>query len=232
MTVWEVSSASVAGPYHRRNGDPNQDAMGSLEFDGCLAIVAADGAGSLDLSHIGSQLAVDTVLGSLAASDSEAALADRLEDAVVAARTALLSHPEKDRIGCTLAVVLLTPDAHGAAVVGDAFAVLRDEAGGLELVGNPQDAEYANMTKFLTTKDVEVQLVTGPGRLSGAAVSTDGLEYVAIQQGEAFPGFWNAIFNWGSQPGGFDILQVFRRMEEDGRLEDDTTLVVAMEGKR
>lgn len=229
--MWEISSASVAGPYHVRNGDVNQDSMGSRAFGDSLAIVAADGAGSLDLSHIGSALAVETTLNSLAEADPTLPIADRLERAVMAAREALWRHPEKARIGCTLAVVLLTPNGHGAAVVGDAFAVLRDADGCLELVGSPPDGEYANQTKFLTSSDVEVQLVSGVGKLSGAAVSTDGLEYVAIQGGVAFPGFWDAIFRWGSTPGGFDVLQIFRRMEEDGRLEDDATLVVAMEAK-
>jgi Protein phosphatase 2C len=55
---WRVVGKSLLGRAHSKLGIVCQDHSGSLQVNGCIALCAADGAGSAPFSHIGSAIAV------------------------------------------------------------------------------------------------------------------------------------------------------------------------------
>lgn len=215
------------GPYHRKMGQPNQDAYGSLHLPDRVVLVAADGAGSLDLSHVGASLAVEIVLEELATSSLTHGLDLMVELAMERAREVLLRHPDSDRIGCTLAIAAITETGYALGAAGDAFALARREDGSLHLLANPPAGEYANVTQLLTSKECTMATVAGAAA-TGAAVSTDGLEHASLKGEDAFPGFWDPVFSWAGGPEGLAVGAMLAHMDGQGRIDDDTTLVVAV----
>lgn len=223
---WAFTTGTLTGPHHTKRGEPNQDSFLAEERNGILVAAAADGAGSHDLSHLGSQLVVD-----LAVNEAHRQLAGRvsfqgaLERAVDAAREGLLQEDESHRKGCTLAIAAVGPRGWGLAIVGDAFGLMKfgDE---LRLFQVDQEAEYANTTQLLTSSKITVGLWGDDQEEADAfATSTDGLVFATLQGSEPHRGFWDPIFQW-AKAGTLDLTTVFESMEAQGRIDDDTTLVV------
>lgn len=224
--LWNVSSGSLIGPHHGKSGQQNQDAFGFLEKDGLLIIAAADGAGSLELSHVGAQLAIDVVIEEAFACSRDHGLDLIVELAIESARTVLMNHPDKDLIGCTLAVVGIVEDEWAVGVAGDAFAIIQAEDGTHELFENPPAGEYANITQLLTSDEINILIENSRNPIKAAAVSTDGLEHASLKNGEPFSGFWTPVFNWAAEEK-LDVPSLLEHMNTQDKIDDDTTLVVA-----
>lgn len=224
--MWQVSAGTLMGPYHKKHGIPNQDAHGSLLRDDYVVIAAADGAGSLELSDIGSRLAVDVVLEEIDCSSMSHGLDLLVELSIESAKETLNNHPDRDKIGCTLAVAVAGPEGWAVGVVGDAFAVVQTEIGEYKLITSPPAGEYANITKLLTSDVAPTTIAHGNDKILGLAVSSDGLELASLQGGMPVGGFWDPVFSW-SLTGSLDVEQLFTHMNTQDKIVDDTTLVVA-----
>src|SRR5687768_902668 len=130
-----VFAAKREGRSHRLSGRPCQDAFASLDdvARGRAAAAVADGLGSQPHSEVGSQLACDAAIASLAGED--AWTDDSLVRAFEAARAALVSEAERRRIPLSqLATTLHLAVRHGdqilAGMVGDGAIVVASDSSG------------------------------------------------------------------------------------------------------
>lgn len=228
-TQWKVTSGTLAAPHHRADKKPNQDAAMFRQFDGVTVIAVADGAGSLPLSHIGSHLAVEEVTNFFNADfNDETELKENIKAIIEDARSVLRNHPESDKIGCTLAVAVITDTMWAIGIVGDAFVVIQHENNELELFHTPPAGEFTNITKLLTSKlkKKDTLLASGAMPIKNIAVTSDGLEYSSLSSGKPLAGFWNTVFGWASNSV-LNVSQLLSHMDKQEKIEDDTTLVVA-----
>lgn len=223
--MYVVKAGTAPGPYHLRRGEPNQDACAHSLIGDITVLVAADGAGSQKLSHLGSRLVVSSIVEHLRSSEGE--LSARLESAVWHARESLLEQPDSDKMGCTLAVLALSSEGWASATVGDAFGVIANDNGGFDLITAPP-TEYFDETTFMNSASLELVTRSGDVPPRAAAVATDGFELVGLKNGEAFPAFWSFLFNRATHPD-FTVGAVIQQMESQGRLTDDSTLVLAVQ---
>lgn len=227
--MWLEDSGTLIGPYHVFKGEPNQDYFRYENFEsrGIVLIAVADGAGSLDLSGEGAKLSTGIAMEHMVNHAEEAMdFQVLLREAIGRARERLLNEPEFKRMGCTLTLAAASRDNWAVATVGDSFAVISTEERGLELIQAPSSSEYANVTKLLTSKDPEIHVVGGLEPLDFLAVSTDGLETTALEDGKPFPGFWNVLME-KSRNEELDLEELFTFMEGKDLISDDTTLVSA-----
>lgn len=224
--TYQLIGGSIPGPHHRMKDEENQDSFGFIKKDGMAIIVAADGAGSLSLSHLGARLAVDVAIEEALHSSREHGLDLIIEMAIERARESLIAHPNSKLMGCTLAMALITQDAWAVGVAGDAFAVLQDGEGRLVHFSPPPAGEYANITQLLTSRDLEIVLACGEERIVAAAVATDGLETISLERSEPHPGFWHPVFA-KARASNFEVDAFLAYLDEAERLDDDTTLVIA-----
>lgn len=235
MSTWAESnhatvvySGTVAGPHHRDGLTPNQDSHAVLEGEDWSLFVVADGAGSLPQAHIGAHLAVTAVVD-LRLSDPFSEPHEFIENALQAARESLFTHETygpKD-LGCTLAIVLATKEGWEAAVVGDSFAVLRlqGEETYCLITGN-QIGSYANETKLLTSDEPTPIFSSGGTPLAFVAVSSDGLENVALQANEAYGPFWASLEKLMATDD-FAIVDFLSWLDSKEKIVDDTTLILS-----
>lgn len=241
--TWRVAGASRTGPHHARRGEPNQDRY-RHHCDGATVIVAvADGAGSLADSGTGAQLAVDAAVD--AAASHPGPLADAALAAVAVARDALLAHPDAATLGCTLVLAVANSDSWAVVSVGDSFAVVTGGDGSHTVIRCPAAGEYANITRLLTSPDPEPLLVGGSGRPAALTVASDGLAFAALTSAanttgpdnddlgtsprteHAHPGFFTPLVRHAADPR-FDLAGLLAHMADHDKLDDDTTVVVAV----
>lgn len=193
--MWKVIAESVEGTSHRRTSKPCQDHCRAqpvrLAAETVLIVVCADGAGSAELSEIGSRLACDrffdVAYGAMSGGTSltsvdrsmllewyratRQALKDEAAHRGVAAR----------ELACTLLTALIGHDHSTFAQVGDGSIVFWD-GNRYESAFWPQTGEYANVTNFITQDSIDevFEFVQRPGHLEEIAVFTDGLQRLAL----------------------------------------------------
>lgn len=226
---YEIYGSTLIGPPSKKRGKPNQDYYGhGFTPQGDVILVAADGAGSLQYSDEGSQRAVETILNT-ASQTAHTDFFDILEEAVENAREELLALENYREYGCTLAVAVMGRDSYAVSITGDAFAVVDAGGDGFLLHQNPQVGEYANITKLLTSSDSDTTMYSSEGTVQGIAVSTDGLAHTTIDNSTETPtyGFWSPVFSKAFN-GDLDIDSLFEYMYSLAKIDDDTTLVVAV----
>lgn len=236
---WERYSGTLIGPPSKKRGKPNQDyceeAVIVTDEGNVFSVIAvADGAGSLDLSHIGAELAVKTVLESTEEyliKSRPYSVEQAAHVATYEARKELLDHPEKSQLGCTLAFAIIDENRgqYAVSLTGDAFGILNTDSAEFELLHNPASGEYANITKLLTSKDTDTTVSTGyTDDISGIAVSSDGLTHFTIDSATQTPtqGFWNTVFSKAQQKD-LDIVSLFEYMRSVDKIDDDTTMIVS-----
>lgn len=238
--------ASVQGLSHERLGIPCQDSHLCLLLSNEVALLAvADGAGSASHSHIGSQVAIQTVHALFLCWDTaqrreEPEWKSQFWNLFQNVKSALEQEAARQGIevremATTLLVALSFPDQVLFAQVGDGALVLRDNKGELHTVTPPRTSEYCNETDFVTglLSEEEMHLSRFEEEASHIALFTDGLEPVALNMSEATPHapFFTPLFQFvahaESSPEAKPQLEQFLRSPRlRDRVEDDLTLVL------
>lgn len=230
MTDVSINFGTINGPYHDGEED-NQDAYYFLQENGYSVIAVADGAGSLKNSKVGANIAVTTAVNEIMDSLS---CGDIMEGAVrkgvESAREALLQRDDYKDLGCTLAVAALADDEYSIGIVGDAFAVVSLSDKDHIFYQPESDAEYANVTELLTSKKYTPLYYSSSDDIPAAiTVSSDGLLNSTISKNEPTSGFWNPVIS-RCLDDSMDIQSFLYYMQDNEKIVDDTTLVVASRG--
>ncbi|EAW37528.1 PP2C family serine/threonine-protein phosphatase [Lyngbya sp. PCC 8106] len=246
---WQIVSASVRGTSHEKFDLPCQDAHCYKRLsDNLLILAVADGAGSARLSEIGSKVAVETAVNTLAqmidlpfSSPEEIDWKGRLMNSLNAAKMAVeaeasVQDVEIRELATTLILVLATSNFIAVAQVGDGAAVVEDKAGKIEAITQPEQGEYLNETKFLIGFNaVETsQIKVWEGEPTHLAIFSDGLQMLALKMPEATPHrpFFSPLFKFVSmitdQQDAQEQLESFLRSPRvTERTDDDLTLILA-----
>lgn len=215
---------SVPGPYHLKKNIPNQDAILFHEEQGIMFAAVADGAGSLKHSDVGAYNAVESAVHGMVEARKNIDPAKLVEYGITIARENLLKRDNYKQYGSTLTLVVLLSDGTGAvAALGDSFVVLHEESGDHRLVTGTPSGEYANTTELLSSDEYTPIIETFDG-VKAISLSSDGLEGVAIQSGNAHAGFWDGIIS-KAYDDRLDISKIFRWLDSLNRLVDDTSLL-------
>lgn len=166
---WRMIGASLRGKMHAHKGIFREDAFALGEAEGWHLMVVADGGGSCQLSRVGSKLAADTAVKSMAGfvkKMRDVPLADKvcklaLERSLREAWKALSDEAEKREIdlrdlGTTFLALMYrsTDEGHivGVAQVGDGLVAAELGDGKIVTLGEPDVGETAGVTFFLTSK--------------------------------------------------------------------------------
>ncbi|MEB3279755.1 MAG: PP2C family serine/threonine-protein phosphatase [Lyngbya sp.] len=246
---WQIVSASVRGTSHEKCDLPCQDAYCYQRLsDDILIVAVADGAGSARLSEIGSKIAVETAVNSLAqtiislysqpvAIDWQERLLDTLNAAKMAVEAeAEVQEVEIRELATTLILTLATSDFVAVAQVGDGAAVVEDKTGKIEAITQPEQGEYLNETKFLIGFDAveTAQIRVWEGEPAHLAVFSDGLQMLALKMPEGTPHkpFFSPLFKFAStitdETNAQEQLEAFLRSPKvTQRTDDDLTLILA-----
>jgi hypothetical protein len=196
--MWKFVYASVQGTSHIRTGQPCQDYCSALTTEtseGPILLAAcADGAGSAELSDVGSKLAVTAFLDAAleairttGIADSEA-VSKSMKGWADAARSRLHREAEYQQLpvrqfACTLLAAVVSPSFSVFTQIGDGVIVV-NIYDSYSHVFWPDNGEYANMTHFLTEDNYEPFLRTDliRGSVSELAMLTDGLQMLALNK--------------------------------------------------
>jgi len=190
--MWRAIGKSVVGTSHLKGQLPCQDYSDYLRCqiggESALVVGVSDGAGSAAFSHLGSQEAVGALLRQ--AASCERPVADISREDVQAWFSNALSHlksvAEREKIetkdlACTVLVAVLSERHAVFAQIGDG-AWIAESNGVFGAVTWPQNGEFANETKFVTSPDaldsIQFQKCSGP--LTAAAGFTDGIQALAL----------------------------------------------------
>ena len=183
--MWKLVYGSVRGTSHATSGQPCQDFCAGSLVGSTLAAACSDGAGSAELSHLGSKAAVERFMEVAAPTESAPERA-AIEAWVDAARERVLEEAATQgvvprQLACTLLVAIVGDGWAAFAQIGDGVIVFNGDAG-YELAFWPDNGEYANTTRFLTDDDyrkhLRIEIV--PRQVSELAVMTDGLQMLAL----------------------------------------------------
>lgn len=140
-----MRAASVAGPSHRVNGRPVQDAYGWVQAGAFLVVAVADGVGAAAQAGLGAELAVRAALDG-----AQRNLQDALgaaEAALREAASALGDVPGATAEDLATTLVVAVTDGEGAwlARVGDSSAWVLDVRGLTEVFPlPPEESEVAD----------------------------------------------------------------------------------------
>lgn len=209
---WQAVSCSSPGTYHIDQDIPCQDAAKYETDSGNQIIIGAvsDGMGSARQSHIGSRLAVDTVISELKGmiscqdqlkNDEELreiflSIVRRVQDALK--NKAKEEGYSVEDLGCTLLAFVATPNRLAAMQVGDGQIVIRLKGGNYELLFMPDKGKYPNETTPVTSshalKGMKFCLKSGCYEFICAA--TDGIENISLIKTEnwkPFEGFFKPL---------------------------------------
>ena len=249
--------ASVTGGKHTLSQEGCQDyaryrlLTGQEQDDWALIATVADGAGSAKAGARGAQLAstasleyLVTILGNDQRRGEATDLALLAKTAAAQARDAVQSaarrhaHPSSE-YATTLLVTVTTQHGIGAAQIGDGAIVCGRGKGQYKLLTTPYHGEYANETRFLTSKDALEQMNVAhdampPTRL---AIFTDGVENLLTERSGAnhaphIP-FFDTAFEWlAEQPDEWNaylgVRQFLKSEAVTARTNDDTTVFLAL----
>jgi len=244
--MWRVTGASVTGTSHSGNGKPCQDYSSYVHTvvggSSVLAIAISDGAGSAQLSHVGSRETVDYLL---------AILPKRIPKLIEANENSAREIFKEVRghlnvvaidqgcdpadLACTLLLAVLGEFVSFFVQVGDGAWVMQKD-GEYSVPIWPDNGEYVNETTFLTSPQWEERLgwCSAYGRISHVAGFTDGLERVGLHMAtkSVFAPFFDPLFSVIRQLADDEklksALSEFLSSERlAARTDDDKTLVLA-----
>lgn len=193
--MWKTLYQSVIGSSHQLSGQPCQDscAVTTVEMsDGpALVLACSDGAGSASLAEVGSRIACDVMLRSIAhdLSAMDGALCITSDQALkwlTQVHLALIDEAqvrevEPRDLACTLLFAVIGRAGAGFGQIGDgAIVVLQDDH--YETVFWPQSGEYINSTNFISDARFhslfDFSWRTDPFR--DIALLTDGLQMLCL----------------------------------------------------
>lgn len=237
--MWKLVFGSVQGTSHVQSGKPCQDYCTGSVIDTTVLAVCADGAGSAELSHLGSKVAVERFME--AATPLETApTREAIETWVDAARARVLEEAAANettprQLACTLLVAIVGETWAAFAQIGDGVIVF-DGPEGYELAFWPDNGEYANTTRFLTEDDyrqhLRIEIVERP--ITEMAVLTDGLQMLALDFAQAkvhdrfFAPLFRAVRNGPNEETlRASLLEFMDSKRVNDRTDDDKTLLLA-----
>lgn len=236
--MWKLVFGSVPGTSHVQAGFPCQDYCSGAVFGTTLVAACADGAGSAELSQLGSKAAVDRFM-EVASCDSMPAT-EQIEAWVDAARGHLLekaagrgSTPRQ--LACTFLAALVGDGWAAFVQVGDGLIVF-DGPDGYNVAFWPDNGEYANTTRFLSEDDfrqhLRVEIVER--HVSELAVLTDGLQMLAldIAGAKVHDRFFAPLFKavrYGPDEAALrvSLVEFLKSKRVSDRTDDDKTLLLA-----
>lgn len=248
--MWNLIKASAIGTSHRSRGQPCQDSCEGRIVENStgpiLVAAVADGAGSAAQSEVGAELAckafVDRVGQTISSVDFDLATIDRatMLDWFADARRQVGSDADGRgvsirELACTLLAAIVGEGWAVFAQVGDG-AIVRQIDGDLSVVFWPEEAEYANMTYFLTEGDFadHFQFSRDDGPIDALAMFTDGLQRLTLDFAtkEAHSPFFNPIFEYTARLGDpakrtAALVEFLGSPLVNDRTDDDKTLLLA-----
>lgn len=239
--MWKMVYGSVRGTSHARSGQPCQDYCAGTATGTTAVAACSDGAGSADLSHLGSKVAVESFMEEAGRSPLETApTRGHVEAWVDAARRRVLEEAEGQaaaprRLACTFLAAVVGDGWAAFAQVGDGVIVFDGESG-YELAFWPDNGEYANTTRFLTEDDYRrhLRIEVVERTINELAMLTDGLQMLALDfaQARVHDRFFAPLF--GTVKNGPDeetlrtsLLKFMDSNRVNERTEDDKTLLLA-----
>lgn len=236
--MWKLVFGSVKGTSHAQSGLPCQDYCAGIIKGTTLVAACADGAGSADLSHLGSKAVVDRFIE--VASTDKVPTKEQVEGWVAAAREHLLETAADSgslprNLACTFLAALVGDGWAAFAQVGDGVIVV-DELESYNFVFWPDNGEYANTTRFLSEDDYQqhlrVEIVER--QISNLAILTDGLQMLALDiEGEQvhnrfFAPLFKSVRNGPDEaPLQSSLLEFMGSKRVNDRTDDDKTLLLA-----
>ena len=202
---------SVRGPDHEQSGKPCQDAWDGIQLpDSRFVLAVADGLGSAEHSHVGSEVATETIVSKMKEvvrneDFTESSLENEFKIAFESVRSAI--QDEADRQGVAVSELNTTllaaaggPSGVGAAAVGDGGIICVYD-GDFELMVPREDAKYANRTTPVQSDNwKESYRFRYSDNVDGVAAFSDGLENIAWDgkvspQDSLFDQFFNLVWN-------------------------------------
>jgi len=245
---WRVVGASAVGTSHTKFGTPCQDAFDYQVLPtGVLLIALADGAGSANNAHEGSQLAVETAIKTINTQlqtdipNSKAEWQTVIKYSFETTRTALIEHASTSQIplreyATTLILVILTDKWSVGGLIGDCLAVTLNEEEELVVLCVPQKGEYANTTNFITQDNAldQLQIEAKADPEMGVAVFSDGLQSLAVNlvQNKPHAPFFTPLFAFTAAikddtSAEQQLAEFLNSDRVNERTDDDKTLVLA-----
>lgn len=237
--MWKLVFGSVKGTSHVHSGQPCQDSCAGSVVGSTLFAACADGAGSAELSHLGSGAAVERFM-ERAASLELAPSREQIEDWVDSARARVLEKAAANdttprQLACTLLAAIVGENWAAFAQIGDGVIVF-DGPQGYELAFWPDNGEYANTTRFLSEDDyrANLRIEIVERRVTELAILTDGLQMLALDFGQAkvHDPFFTPLFR--TLKSGVDeealrasLLEFMDSKRVNDRTDDDKTLLLA-----
>ncbi|MBA4016471.1 MAG: protein phosphatase 2C domain-containing protein [Pirellula sp.] len=236
--MWKLVCGSVQGTSHVQSGLPCQDYCVGTIVGTTLVAACADGAGSAELSQLGSKAAVDGFMEVV--SGDALPTKEQVKTWVDSARQRLLHEAETNQstprqLACTFLAALVGDGWAAFAQVGDGVIVF-DGPEGYEIAFWPDTGEYANTTRFLSednySQHLRVEIVER--HISELAVLTDGLQMLAldIAGAKVHDPFFAPLFKAVRNESDTAVLQTSllefmdsKRVNE--RTDDDKTLLLA-----
>jgi uncharacterized protein YerC len=249
MSTWNVAAASVQGTSHVKRSQPCQDAYHWVVLDEAVLIAAvADGAGSVSLSEVGSNLAVQTAVEAIEDRAEKLKTLKNQEDwsdffqdichltlNVLEAEADLLQ-VDKRELSTTLILVVATPDAIATAQIGDGAVVMRDAVDRVTGLTNPNVEEFLEFTTFLTSPTAidSIQIGFWEGKVTQLAMFSDGLQLLALKMPEGNPHepFFSPLFQAIAQESDMDemnkgLTKFLLSDRVTSKADDDLTLLIA-----
>jgi serine/threonine protein phosphatase PrpC len=229
---WKAIARYATGTSHQEQKIPCQDCGLYRIFNDVIVGAVADGAGSAKYSHIGSELAIKTVIKCFAEINelpdkqgfsqplSEMEAKEVFTKFVKEVITALNKQATNkgysvQDLACTLLVFIATSEWIAVMQIGDGFMVVRSQDSEYQLLFEPDKGEFFNETTFVTSanalEEMQVQVISGKKEFICA--STDGLEKVAIR-----------LSDWKPHAPFFKPLEEYLR--ETDKPEDDEKYVI------
>ncbi|MBD2690693.1 protein phosphatase 2C domain-containing protein [Anabaena catenula] len=252
---WKAIARSAMGTSHQEQKIPCQDCGDYRIFNDVIVGVVADGAGSAKSSHIGSKLAVKTVIKCftdinelpdkqgfsqpLSEIEAKEVFTKFVKEVITALnKQAVNKGYSFHDLACTLLVFVATPEWVAAMQIGDGFMVVRSQDAEYQLLFEPDKGEFFNETTFVTSanalEEMQVQVISGKQEFICA--STDGLEKVAIRLSDwkPHPPFFKPLEEYlreTDNPGGNDdnyIIDFLNSERLNSRTDDDKTLLLCL----
>ncbi|MDB5352854.1 MAG: Protein phosphatase [Planctomycetota bacterium] len=236
--MWKIVVGSVQGTSHVQSGKPCQDYCAGSVIGTTAVAACADGAGSAELSHLGSKAAVECFME--VATLETAPTREVIESWVDAARARVLEEAAANattprELACTFLAAIVGETWAAFAQIGDGVIVF-DGSQGYELAFWPDNGEYANTTRFLTEDDyrqnLRIEIVER--RVTELAVLTDGLQMLALDFGQAkvHDRFFTPLFRTVRNGPDTEVLRasLLEFMDSkrvNDRTDDDKTLLLA-----
>lgn len=236
--MWKLVFGSVQGTSHVQSGLPCQDYCAGAVSGTTLVAACADGAGSAELSQLGSKAAVDRFMEvvsceAMPATEQVQAWVDAAREHLLETAAANGSTPRQ--LACTFLAALVGDGWAAFVQLGDGMIVF-DGPDGYNLAFWPDRGEYANATRFLSEDDYQqhlrVEIVER--HVSELAVLTDGLQMLAldIAGAKVHDPFFSPLFK--TMRNGPDnavlqnsLLAFMNSKRVNDRTDDDKTLLLA-----